>query len=58
MALVAQFHVLGLACFSETTNGIIRAFFLPKGDFLSFSMPEGTGNIAGFWFARGDQNLG
>ena len=32
--------------------GIIRAFCLPEGDLLSFSVPGGTENKpAGLWFA-------
>ena len=33
--------------------GIIRAFSLPRGDLLRFSMPGETEKIAGLWFARG-----
>ena len=32
---------------------IIRAFCLPGGDSLSFSVPGGTKKIAGVWFTKG-----
>ena len=33
--------------------GTIRAFCLPGRDLLRFSVPGGTEEIAGMWFARG-----
>ena len=37
---------------SVQSIGIIRAFILPGGDLLRFSVPEGTEEAAGLWFAR------
>ena len=31
--------------------GIFRAFYLPGGDLLSFSVPVGISKIAELWFA-------
>ena len=39
-------------------HGIIRAFCLPGGAFLRFSVPRGTEEIAGLCFARGHQYPG
>ena len=34
--------------------GIVRAFFLPGENLISFSVPEGTEKIAGLWLAKGE----
>ena len=39
-------------------HGIIRAFCLPGGAFLRFSVPRGTEEIAGLCFSRGHQYPG
>ena len=38
--------------------GIIWACSLPGVDLLRFLVHGGTGKIAGFWFASGDQYAG